>query len=140
CLARVKKLEDGAIADFECRIRDQRGKWRWFHSWCVVFAREPVDGSVSVIVVMAIETTERKLAEEALRESESILRTVTSEAGVGLMMVNEERRYVFANQTYAQIFGLPHDELAGRSLPEVQREIYGQIGPQLDRAFAGERV
>jgi PAS domain S-box-containing protein len=76
-----------------------------------------------------------------LRESEERLRLVTNNAQLGLVVVDRERRYVFANSAYADILGLPSAEIVGRRVPEVLASIYEtQIGPRLDRAFAGERV
>ena len=46
--------------------------------------------------------TERKKAEEALRQSENRLRMVTENARVGLVMLNGERRYTFANAAYVR--------------------------------------
>jgi PAS domain S-box-containing protein len=89
---------------------------------------------------IARDITGRKRSEEALRESAAVLKTVTSEARVGLVMVNRERRYVFANQTYAEILSLPDVNIVGRHVSEVLPAVYDQIGPRLDRAFGGERV
>ena len=55
-------------------------------------------------------------------------------------MVDKDRRYRFANQTYAEILGLPNADIIGQRVPDVLAHVYDQIGPQLSRAFAGERV
>jgi len=69
------------------------------------------------------------------------LRTVTDNARVGLVMVNRERRYTFANATYAEILGLTSSNLVGQRVGDVLAPLYEeQIRPHLDRAFAGERV
>jgi PAS domain S-box-containing protein len=75
-----------------------------------------------------------------LRESEAVLRTVTNEARVGLVMVSEERRYLFANQAYAEVLGLPSADIVGQRVADMMGAAYDQISPRLDRAFAGERV
>ncbi|HEY0863547.1 MAG TPA: PAS domain S-box protein [Lacunisphaera sp.] len=84
---------------------------------------------------------ERRLGEQALRSSEEKLRMVTDNARVGLVMINTGRCYTFANNTYAEILGLPSPDLVGRHVAEVLAPLYEeQIRPRLDRAFAGERV
>jgi PAS domain S-box-containing protein len=83
---------------------------------------------------------QRRKAGESLRQSEEVLRTVTAEARVGLVMVNKERRYLFANQTYADLLGLPNADIVGQRVADVLVPLYDQISPKLDRAFAGERV
>ena len=76
-----------------------------------------------------------------LLESEERLRIVTDNAHVGLVIVNQDRRYIYANNAYAEILDLPASAIVGRRLTDVLPEIYEeQIRPRLDRAFAGERV
>jgi PAS domain S-box-containing protein len=83
---------------------------------------------------------QRRQAGESLRESEEVLRTVTTEARVGLVMINKERRYLFANQTYADLLGLPSADVVGKRVADVIGPLYEQAAPHLDRAFAGEHV
>jgi PAS domain S-box-containing protein len=83
---------------------------------------------------------EQQRIHTALRESEALLRTVTNEARVGLVIVDQERRYIFANRTFAEILGLPDHSLIGKRVSDVLSDVYDQIGPHLDRAFKGERV
>lgn len=84
---------------------------------------------------------ERRQNEMALRHSEEKLRMVTDNARVGLVMVDRDRRYTFANDTYAEILGLPSAAIIGQSVADVLAPLYeDQIRPRLDRAMAGERV
>jgi PAS domain S-box-containing protein len=78
---------------------------------------------------------------QALVESEQRLRVVTDNARVGLVIVNPERRYIYANHAYAELFDLPSSAIVGQRVSEVLSGVYeDQIRPRLDRAFAGERV
>jgi two-component system cell cycle sensor histidine kinase/response regulator CckA len=71
----------------------------------------------------------------------ALLRIVTENARVGLLIIDQERRYLYSNTTYARILGLPQRDLVGRPLEDVLPGIYHeQVAPQLDRAFGGERV
>jgi len=93
------------------------------------------------IVCSVHDITERKRAEQTHQESEARMRIVTDNARVGLVMVNQERRYIFANATYSEVLGLPASEILGRRVHDILPEMYEeQIRPRLDRAFAGERV
>jgi PAS domain S-box-containing protein len=87
------------------------------------------------------EATARQQAEQAPRASEERLRAVTGTARVGLVVVDKEHRYRYANPAYADIFSLPTDQLVGQCVADVLAPVYeGQIRPRLDRAFGGERV
>ena len=93
------------------------------------------------IVATVRDITERKRSEETLRQSEDRLRMVTENARVGLVMINRERRYTFANGAYSKILGLAEGDIVGERLADVLSSVYEtQIRPRLDRAFAGERV
>lgn len=81
-------------------------------------------------------------AEKVLLEREALLRSATSNASVGLVMVNAERLYSFVNPAYTRILGLTcsPEELIGKGPAEVLPQVYPtQISPNLDRAFGGER-
>jgi PAS domain S-box-containing protein len=89
----------------------------------------------------SIDLTERKRAEAALRESEGRLRCVTETARVGLVVVDEGHRYLYANSAYVEILDLSEAEIVGLKVADVLATVYeSQIRPQLDRAFRGERV
>ncbi|HEX4086827.1 MAG TPA: PAS domain S-box protein [Chthoniobacteraceae bacterium] len=78
---------------------------------------------------------------KSLMESEERLRIVTESARVGVVMVNRDRRYVYANRTYNEILGLRPVDIVGERIADMLPDIYEtQISPRLDRAFAGERV
>ncbi len=100
-----------------------------------------VDGKVEYVIGTGTDITERKRAMESLVESEDRLRFVTDNARVGLVIVNRDRCYTYANNAYAEVLDLPESGIVGQRVSEVLPRIYEeQIRPQLDRAFAGERV
>jgi PAS domain S-box-containing protein len=79
-------------------------------------------------------------AEAAARETAGLLRAATDNASVGLVSLDRERRYKFANPAYCKILGLPAD-IIGKGPAELLPSVYTeQIAPHLDRAFAGQRV
>jgi PAS domain S-box-containing protein len=99
------------------------------------------EGKAAGTVIEVRDVTEQKSVELALRENEAVLRTVTTEAQVGLVIVNQDRRYVFANQTYTDILGLPDADIVGKRVADVLPGVYEeQIQSRLDRAIDGERV
>ncbi|MFL5256418.1 MAG: CHASE3 domain-containing protein [Rhodopila sp.] len=86
------------------------------------------------------DITALRQADAAMRESEERLRTATETAGIGLVLLNREHRYRFANKAYAEILDLPSHDLAGQRLADVLPSLYDEIRQRLDRAFASERI
>lgn len=83
----------------------------------------------------------RRQAELELRAGEELLRTVTNTAQVGLVIVDREHRYRYANPAYAHILRLPTHEIVGQLVADVLPQVYtGQIRPHLELAFRGENV
>ena len=90
---------------------------------------------------VAARTSELEQANASLRENKARLRTVTEFARVGLVIVDEQHRYRYANPMYAEILGLPSHEIIGKNVGDVLKPAYeDQIGPRLDRALKGERI
>jgi len=86
-------------------------------------------------------TEDLEAAMATLRQRKAELRMVTDTAHVGLVIVDAQHRYRYANRTYCEILKLPTFELVGRAVAEVLPAVYAtQIRPRLERAFAGEKV
>ncbi|HZP88813.1 MAG TPA: response regulator [Burkholderiales bacterium] len=66
---RLAHLAEGETTEFEYRLKHRDGSWRWFRSRDTAFVRWP-DGNVRQILGTATDITERKAAEEALREAD----------------------------------------------------------------------
>jgi PAS domain S-box-containing protein len=73
----------------------------------------PVDKQSVLIGGMAIDVTDRKRAEESLRESEQRFRTLASHAPVGIFQSGPDGETVFVNEEWAALTGLTLDEARG---------------------------
>jgi PAS domain S-box-containing protein len=119
-------------------LRSKGGEYRWFLSRAL-----PIRNATGQIVRWFgtnTDVSDQRMAEEALRERERFLSTVTSAARVGLVVVGPGYVYRFANAAYAEIFRLSADGIVGRHVYELLPDGWAQIQPRLDRAFGGERV
>lgn len=72
------------------------------------------DGRISGIFGVAVDITERKLREEALRENEAAFGLVLDKLGAAVFMKDRAYRYTYANLRTAEIFGLPPAEIVGK--------------------------
>ncbi|MFN8573927.1 MAG: PAS domain S-box protein [Gemmatimonadaceae bacterium] len=72
---------------------------------------------------------------------QALLRIVTENARVGLVVVSPDRHYLYVNTTYAELLDLPTSSLVGHRLEDVLGDVYhAQVKARLDLAFSGERV
>jgi PAS domain S-box-containing protein len=83
----------------------------------------------------------RKRAEEALRESEHLLRMVADNIPALVSYMAPDRRYRFVNQRYAENFRKPVADVIGKPYRDVVGEAYYQATlNNVNAAFSGQRV
>jgi PAS domain S-box-containing protein len=84
---------------------------------------------------------ERKKIEDQLIQNEALLRTVTEEAEVGLVIVDRDYRYLYANRSYSEIVRVDPNNIIGRHVRDVLPEVYeNRIRRRIEQAFHGETV
>ncbi|MFA4829300.1 MAG: PAS domain S-box protein [Thermodesulfovibrionales bacterium] len=66
-----------------------------------------------------ISIEERKLAEDALRNSEKKLRDITSSLGEGIYVMNEKGSIIFMNPEAERLLGWTHEELMDKNVHDI---------------------
>jgi PAS domain S-box-containing protein len=84
------------------------------------------------------DITERKKAEEELRQFEQI---VSSSADM-MALLNEDFIYLAANKAYLEAFNLPNEKMVGYSVADVfGKEFFKEIiKPHADKCLVGEKI
>ncbi|MBE7382833.1 MAG: PAS domain S-box protein [Leptolyngbya sp. SIO1E4] len=110
---------DGFLCNQEYRFRTLTGDLR-----TVLFSAETVklNGQCCILAVMN-DITERKAAEEALRESEQRFRTLVEQATDALFVVNTNGCFLDVNQEACHTLGYARDELLKLSVPDIQKAV-----------------
>ncbi len=73
-----------------------------------------LDGKTIAAISVFDDITERKRAEEALRQSEQLNRTVVQNTTAIILRVDPQARITFANRRALEFFGYSEEELLGR--------------------------
>jgi PAS domain S-box-containing protein len=123
--------------DIEHRIILPDGEIRW-HS-LTGRLRPAGPESPPKLVGISQDITDRKRAEEALRQSEQELRDFVDNATVGLHWVGPDGTIIWANRAELEMLGYTEEEYVGRHISEfhVDRETIADL---LDRLVDGQSL
>lgn len=99
------------------------------------------DGSVQGLFSLAVDETEREMAERALSKNEQRLTTITDNLPVLITSYDREGRFEFMNRAGEEWYGRPTSEIVGKKVTEIfGAESSAKVKPWMDRALKGERV
>jgi PAS domain S-box-containing protein len=113
CLEVRNRLFAGQDSDFENRYRAKDGSFRWI-SWRV---RPFLDEGL--LYGAATDVTARKVADQALRESEERYRATFDNAAVGIAHVGLDGRWLRFNDALCRFLGYAREELLGMTFGDV---------------------
>jgi diguanylate cyclase (GGDEF)-like protein/PAS domain S-box-containing protein len=116
--AEAPNRDDFAAAGWttELRLRHADGSWRWFEA---SLANRLEDPDVQGIVANLHDITERKTAEEELRQAHERFRSSFENAPIGMAMADLEGNILRANAAYARILGRELQELVGMNVHDL---------------------
>ncbi|WP_085695957.1 PAS domain-containing sensor histidine kinase [Pseudomonas sp. B26(2017)] len=121
----------------EYRLLQANGELRW------VFARgrcyKDHHGRPMRFLGAALDLTERKHTEQALRQSQTELQLIINAMPILISYVDHEQRFRLNNAAYLDWYGLTPQELYGRTIREViGEEAYFLRAPYIAEALAGQ--
>lgn len=120
----------------EYRFRHKSGSWHWVESVGTYLLDDP---AIEGVVINTRDVTERKEAEQALRESEHRLKAVTSSAPVIMFAIDSEGVFTFETGTALRDLGLEPGASVGRSVFEAYKD-FPKVLDNVRRAISGEDV
>ncbi|MFA4861847.1 PAS domain S-box protein [Methanoregula sp.] len=89
--------------------------------WVSMAARVIRDGTDNILSLegTVVDITDRKMAEDALKESEQRFRQVFERSPLGIALVGKDFRLRIANPAFNRMLGYGGDELAGKTFMEL---------------------
>ncbi|HEY2435933.1 MAG TPA: PAS domain S-box protein, partial [Solirubrobacteraceae bacterium] len=103
--------------EVECRGRHKDGSYRWTLARGV--AVRDAGGRPIRFVGSSVDITDRKRAEEGLRESEERFRGTFENAAVGIAHTHPEGRFLRVNEKFCAIVGYPREELLEKTWRDI---------------------
>ena len=109
------------------RFRHKQGHYVWLEvSGQTIYSDK--SGAPTELITSSRDVTERKQAEEALRESEEKFRRLVEVAPVAIIISDQTGQIMLANHEAGLIFGYPETELVGQPVevlvPEAVRALH----------------
>jgi diguanylate cyclase (GGDEF)-like protein/PAS domain S-box-containing protein len=90
-------------------------------------------GSIAGLIGVSTDITERKRAEEAIRESEETLKSTIESTADGILVVNNAGQVVYANQRFGDMWRIPSSLLETRDDEKLLEYVLSQL--QEPKAF-----
>jgi PAS domain S-box-containing protein len=140
--AAVRKAIDETVASggaraykAEFRMRAKDGQWRWILGRGDVIERDE-DGSPVLLSGTHTDITERKLAEERLRQSEEKFFQLFQLSPDSILLIDmDSGRFVDVNDTFVRLSGFSREEILGKTALEL-----GFYRDESDRARVYDRL
>jgi formate hydrogenlyase transcriptional activator len=114
-------MRDKRAYENELRVRTREGNYRHFHVHAVPIIAP--DGGVYEWVGANTDITNRKCAEDALRQNENQVRLFVEHTPASVAMFDREMRYILTSRRWLKDYNLGDQNITGRSHYEVFPEI-----------------
>jgi PAS domain S-box-containing protein len=116
----VKKLFAGEIPSFTVERRYVAKGGRVFWAQATTAAARNPDGTPAFALGVIEDITQRKQAEEALRQRHAELQTIYDGTIEGILITDiETRRFLRVNSSFCRMLGYSEEELLTKSIPDI---------------------
>lgn len=110
-------LETQVPYDMEYRLKTKSGEYRWYR--CRAQAVWDEHGNPTKMAGSLRDITDRKRAEEALRDSEERFRSAFEQGSLGMAFIDSTYRVLAANRTFCDMVGYSSQELLGQTFAHM---------------------
>lgn len=114
----VDLLNHGEVPTIEYRLQSKAGQWEWVQHRGTIFTTDAQKKPTQVIIMLAI-ITERKQAEQSLRQSEEQYRRLFEQSRDAIYVASREGRALEFNQAAMEMFDYSAEEILQLSIPDL---------------------
>ena len=119
-LLQFKRVQENEIDSYSMDKRFFRKNGDIFYSSLTVNAVRKTDGSIDYMIAILNDITERKKAEQALKESEEKFRSFIEDNKAIMLSVDAStNKILVANKAAVDFYGYPKAELINKSMTEI---------------------
>lgn len=139
---KLQKCINGETNGYVCelRIKCEDGREMWVENKGKVFERDE-NGNALRMLGTTIDITERKHAEEELRDNESQFRALFENASDGIVYVSSKAEVIKVNKSFAEMHGYTVEEMQNMNLHDLDVEDLSDLLPErMRRAMSGENI
>jgi sigma-B regulation protein RsbU (phosphoserine phosphatase) len=124
--AEITAYMEAGVEEYEqlYRVITRNGDVRWVEDRTTVEHDEQT--GISYNQGILIDITEKKMAEDKLRESEEKHRRIVETAGEGFLLMDKNLKIVDVNEAYCRMIGYSRDEMMGKRPSEIATEEFGE--------------
>lgn len=107
------RKKEGSVQSLQFRIKHKDTSWRWMEGVANNLTHEP---SVQAVVFNYRDITQRKEAEDALRESDKRFRSLIENSSDAITMISAEGTVLYAGPSLQHVVGYSPDEMVSGNL------------------------
>jgi PAS domain S-box-containing protein len=128
------------IFETEHRLRTKAGEWKWILARGRVVEQDP-SGKPLRMAGTFLDTTDRKMAEQALLESEKRFRAIFEGVEHPIFLKDRSRRYVQVNLAFEKLAGVLASEIIGKKYEDLFGEENADYIKSMElRVLEGETI
>ena len=110
----------------EYRIRNKQGEYLWVLDRGQALFDE--DGKPRRVAGSLTDITERRLSEDRLAENEQRLRTILSCMSEGILVLDQNAKFVYSNPSFTRLLGLTVEQVEGRTPLDPKWQVIHEDG------------
>jgi PAS domain S-box-containing protein len=118
---RVQQMLDGAAGGERMEFEGWLPRWPGSRFWgnLLLYPQRDEEGAVVAVVLVARDLSDRRRAEQKIRESEALLSAIVATTSDAILGLDAQACVVFSNPAAQRIFGRSDAQLLGLPLAEV---------------------